>query len=135
MDPRSLANLKGVHPDLIEVLTVASRNIAITKSDISFIVTEGCRTMERQQKLLKSKATRTLNSRHIPDNNACKLSCAVDLAVTIDGAIHWDWPLYDRLAVIIKEAANVAGIPIEWGGDWKTFRDGPHFQLPKSKYP
>ncbi|HIA7282950.1 TPA: M15 family metallopeptidase, partial [Escherichia coli] len=19
--------------------------------------------------------------------------------------------------------------PIEWGGDWKTLKDGPHFQL------
>ncbi|HGC3467746.1 TPA: M15 family metallopeptidase, partial [Escherichia coli] len=21
------------------------------------------------------------------------------------------------------------GIAIEWGGDWKTLKDGPHFQL------
>jgi len=26
-------------------------------------------------------------------------------------------------------------VPIEWGGDWKTFKDGPHFQLPHAKYP
>ncbi|MBB8438449.1 M15 family metallopeptidase, partial [Escherichia coli] len=23
----------------------------------------------------------------------------------------------------------------EWGGDWKTLKDGPHFQLPHGVYP
>ncbi|WP_049613866.1 M15 family metallopeptidase, partial [Yersinia pekkanenii] len=27
------------------------------------------------------------------------------------------------------------GVPIEWGGDWKTLKDGPHFQLPHKEYP
>ncbi|EFH3940909.1 TPA: M15 family metallopeptidase, partial [Escherichia coli] len=22
-----------------------------------------------------------------------------------------------------------------WGGDWKTLKDGPHFQLPHGAYP
>ncbi|HCB7677349.1 TPA: M15 family metallopeptidase, partial [Escherichia coli] len=26
-------------------------------------------------------------------------------------------------------------IPVEWGGDWKTLKDGPHFQLPHGAYP
>jgi len=26
-------------------------------------------------------------------------------------------------------------IPIEWGGDWKSFPDGPHYQLPRKEYP
>ncbi|EHW5162789.1 TPA: M15 family metallopeptidase, partial [Escherichia coli] len=24
---------------------------------------------------------------------------------------------------------------VEWGGDWKTLKDGPHFQLPHGAYP
>jgi peptidoglycan L-alanyl-D-glutamate endopeptidase CwlK len=44
--------------------------------------------------------------------------------------------LYDGLAKSMKEAARIESVPIEWGGDWKGgFRDGPHFQLPWSKYP
>ena len=27
------------------------------------------------------------------------------------------------------------GVRIEWGGDWHTFKDGPHFQLPIVQYP
>ena len=26
------------------------------------------------------------------------------------------------------------GLPIEWGGDWVSFKDGPHFQLPAKVY-
>jgi len=26
-------------------------------------------------------------------------------------------------------------VPITWGGDWKSFKDGPHWELPHAKYP
>jgi len=29
----------------------------------------------------------------------------------------------------------VVGVSVEWGGDWKSFKDGPHYQLPWAKYP
>ncbi|EHH8139702.1 M15 family metallopeptidase, partial [Escherichia coli] len=32
-------------------------------------------------------------------------------------------------AQAFKQAATEQGIAIEWGGDWKTLKDGPHFQL------
>jgi peptidoglycan L-alanyl-D-glutamate endopeptidase CwlK len=35
----------------------------------------------------------------------------------------------------MKDAAEQLGIQLEWGGDWKTFKDGPHFQLPWKDYP
>ena len=35
----------------------------------------------------------------------------------------------------VKTAAEEEGVPIEWGGDWRTFKDGPHFQLPWADYP
>ena len=34
-----------------------------------------------------------------------------------------------------RMAAQSVGVPIEWGGDWTTFKDGPHFQLPWKTYP
>ena len=31
---------------------------------------------------------------------------------------------------MVKELLwNVLGYVITWGGDWKTFKDGPHFQI------
>jgi peptidoglycan L-alanyl-D-glutamate endopeptidase CwlK len=120
---RSTRNLKGVHPDLVRV---ALRAIAIT--DLDFGVTEGLRTVERQRELLAAGASRTMNSRHLTGH-------AIDVVALIGGEVRWDWPLYARLALHFKKAASEVGVPIVWGGDWKTFRDGPHYELPRKKYP
>ncbi|WP_139238526.1 M15 family metallopeptidase, partial [Yersinia ruckeri] len=42
---------------------------------------------------------------------------------------------YEQIAAAFKQAAKDVGVPIEWGGDWKTLKDGPHFQLPHKDYP
>jgi len=49
--------------------------------------------------------------------------------------VRWDWPLYDTIATSMKMAARELGVPIEWGGDWVSLRDGPHYQLPWESYP
>lgn len=118
---RSLANLRGVHPDLVAVV-----KRAIELTPIDFTVTEGLRTKERQAQLLKAGASKTMNSRHITGH-------AVDLAAWVDG-IRWDWPLYAKIAIAMKTAASELNVPIIWGGDWK-FKDGPHFELDRRKYP
>ena len=69
-----------------------------------------------------------MNSRHLTGH-------AVDLAPTSNGQVSWDWPLYHRLEKIVKQAAKDVKVTVEWGGDWKKFKDGPHWQLPFSKYP
>ena len=42
-----------------------------------------------------------------------------------------DWASFKRLAEVMKESAARLEIPLEWGGDWTTLKDGPHFQLPR----
>lgn len=123
LSQRSLNNLKGVHPDLVAVV---HRAIAITPVD--FTVTEGLRTVERQKQLVATGASKTMNSRHLTGH-------AVDLAAWVGGGIRWDWPLYDVLAVAMKKAAQELGVSIIWGGDWTTFKDGPHFELDRKVYP
>jgi peptidoglycan L-alanyl-D-glutamate endopeptidase CwlK len=120
---RSLARLEGVHPDLVRIVKKAA-----DISDLDFTVLEGLRTVERQKQLFAQKATKTMNSRHITGH-------AVDLAPMIGGEISWDWPLYHRLAKTVKAAAAVERLPIQWGGDWRTFKDGPHWELPWKFYP
>lgn len=123
--------LKGVHPDLVKVL---KRAAVIT--DIDFKVTEGLRTVERQKELVRIGASKTMNSRHLTGH-------AVDIVPLVDidknGKISseemYSWPLYYKLAKIMKQAAKDVGVTLEWGGDWKSFKDGPHWQLPFSKYP
>ena len=131
LTPNSLARLKGVHPDLVRVVNRCAADWADPAT--GFIVTCGVRTLE-EQKILKAKgASKTLRSRHLKAANG--FSHAVDLACTIKGQVRWDWPLYDRLAVRMKAAAKAEKVPLEWGGDWRSFKDGPHYQLPWASYP
>lgn len=123
LGPRSIARLKGVHPDLVKVV---ERAIILTPVD--FTVLEGLRSPERQKTLVTSGASQTMNSRHLTGH-------AVDLGAWVDDQVDWSWPLYSKIAVAMKTAAIELKIPIEWGGDWKTFKDGPHFQLPSKDYP
>lgn len=118
LSDRDLQKLEGVRPELVAVVVRAAE-----KSDLEFRVLEGLRTMERQRQLVASGASKTLRSRHLTGH-------AVDLAPLENGNVSWAWPLYYRLAPIVKAAAAELGTPIEWGGDWRTFKDGPHWQLP-----
>ncbi len=120
---RSIERLQGVHPDLVKVV-----ERAIDLSPVDFTVLEGLRSPERQQTLVASGASQTLNSRHITGH-------AVDLGAWVDNQVDWSWPLYHKIANAMKAAANELGVAIVWGGDWKTFKDGPHFELDRKYYP
>ena len=128
----TLDKLAGVHPDLVRVVKRAAKDWK--GKNTSFVVTCGSRSMAEQRRLLAAGATTTLRSRHIPAGRP-PVAHAVDLAVKVDGVLKWDWPLYLGLANAMKIAAQAEGVPLEWGGDWKSFKDGPHFQLPWNKYP
>ena len=123
--------LKGVHPDLVRVV----RRVAADWKDpeTGWIITCGPRTIEEQRLLVAKGASKTMRSRHIPAANG--FSHAVDFACTIKGVLKWDWPLYDRLAKAVLAAAKAEKVPVEWGGAWPKFRDGPHYQLPWASYP
>jgi peptidoglycan L-alanyl-D-glutamate endopeptidase CwlK len=119
---RSRDRLLGVHPDLVRIV-----NRAIELTEIDFTVIEGLRSADRQKQLLVEGATTTLKSRHLTGH-------AVDLGAYVDGKISWDWRYYEMIAAAMKAAADELKLPVEWGGDWKSFKDGPHFQLPWSTY-
>jgi peptidoglycan L-alanyl-D-glutamate endopeptidase CwlK len=120
---RDERRMAGLHPDLIRVI----RRAADTTT-IPFTVLEGMRTIETQRKYVARGASRTLRSRHLTGH-------AIDIAPLIDGEVSWAWPIYHRLAPIVKAAAQAEKVAIEWGGDWVKFRDGPHWQLPWRQYP
>lgn len=123
LSQKSTQVLETVHPDLQRVIRKA-----ITLSEVDFSVIEGARTKERQRALFAAGASSTLKSRHLTGH-------AVDLAAWVDGRTDWSWPLYEKIARTVKIAANSLDINVEWGGDWQSFKDGPHFQLSWTDYP
>lgn len=120
---RSLRNLHGIHPDLRRVM-----DRALQESPLDFIVIEGLRTKERQAEMVESGASKTMNSRHLTGH-------AVDILPIGPNGPRFDWPLYHKIAPAIKAAAKAEGVKIVWGGDWKSFPDGPHFELDRRLYP
>ena len=131
LNSASFSRLRGVHPDLVRVVLRCADEWP--EKDTGFIVTQGVRTLE-EQKILKARgASRTLRSRHLKAANG--YSHAVDLACFIKDQVRWDWGLYDILAKRMKAAAKKEKVLLEWGGDWVSFKDGPHFQLPWVQYP
>lgn len=119
---KSWKNLKNVHPKLVAVASYT-----LWMSDLDFTVLEGTRSKERQKELFNSGASRTMNSKHLTGR-------AIDLGVWIPGeGVSWHWPYYEKLAHAVKASASTLKIKIKWGGDWKTFKDGPHFELDDSE--
>ncbi len=127
---RSEGNMRGVHPELLLVMREA---LKISKVD--FAITQGVRTKKQQSERVASGASATLNSRHIPENNDCGESCAVDVMAYLGGSPTWDWHQYERIARAVFRAAIALKIQVEWGGFWKSPRDGVHFQLSWKDYP
>ena len=136
---KSRERLIGVHPDLIRAV-----GRAIELTEVDFTVLEGVRSKSRQEKLVASGASQTMNSRHLTGH-------AVDLGAFVAGQVRWDWGLYLRIAEAVRSASLGLGIPIRWGGTWgllsdlrgditadvlhKRFPDGPHYELPVKDYP
>ena len=117
LSDKSIQRMAGVDTRLQAVIGAAA---AI--SAVPFVVTEGLRSKERQAMLCQAGKSQTLNSRHCTGR-------AVDVCALRDGKASWTWADYEAIAKAVKAAALQLAIPVEWGGDWKTFKDGCHFQL------
>lgn len=122
---RSLDKLKGVHPDLVKVV---HRALAISEQD--FVIVEGVRTKDKQAEYVKKGVSKTMNSRHITGH-------AVDIYPYLgNGKLEMnDWAMFRKVANAMKQSAQELNVSIVWGGDWKKFRDGPHFELDRTAYP
>lgn len=131
----SEAKLAGVHPDLARVVRRAA-----ALCEQRFIVFEGVRTVERERSLIArgvSALENPFRCRHVPtrDPKYGLVSHAVDLVPIIGEKPQWSWPHIYPIARAMKAAALKEHVTIEWGGEWKTIKDGPHYQLPWTLYP
>lgn len=127
---RSKERLDTCHPDIQKVF-----NEAIKHWDITIL--EGIRTKERQEELVRTGKSKTLNSRHLDQGDG--YSHAVD-------AVPYpiDWKDRERFILFVGKIIGLAkgmGIDLVSGVDWDddgeikdhTFFDAPHFQLKDKK--
>lgn len=121
---RSISNL-DVHPDLRRV---AMR--ALELSVLDFIIVDGGRTIEEQRMYVRTGKSKTLKSRHLG-------GFALDFVAWVGGKTSYKWVYLKAIADAFKQAGEeiLGSGRIEWGGDWKAFKDGPHIQLSAKYYP
>jgi peptidoglycan L-alanyl-D-glutamate endopeptidase CwlK len=116
----SESRLATCHPDLQAICREVIKHY-------DFTVVCGHRNKAEQQKALKQGYSKLPwpKSRHNTHPSE-----AVDVAPYVKGKIPWDdTQEFRALNVHMTQAAKKLGIAIEWGGDWGTFRDLPHYQL------
>lgn len=126
---RSTEQLQSCDPDLILLFNEA---LADSNCPSDMTILEGHRGEARQNQMVAEGKSqlRWPKSRH----NSFP-SMAVDVAPYVGGGVSWSWPHYYPMAEHIKGTwarlkaeGKVAG-ELEWGGDWRSFKDGPHWQI------
>jgi len=119
---KSLENLEGVDDRLIDVMLKA-----LILSEIDFGIPEfGGKRTTREQRILfydgKTKADGvTHKSKHQSGN-------AVDVYAYVDGKASWKEEHLTHIATAVLQSSIQLGIPVKWGGLWKSFVDMPHFE-------
>jgi len=123
LSTRSLERLKGIDPRLQGII---SRALQISRVDFGIPEYGGLRTALEQQILCDAGLSQCdgymLKSMH-------QSGKAFDVYAYVDGKASWD-PLHlTQVAAAILQAAAELGFPLEWGGNWKSWQDLPHFEL------
>lgn len=127
--------LAGVHPDLVaRVVKICSAMAAL---GYPMMVTDGVRTDAEQQALYAKGRTVPglvvtqldgVSGRSKHQIRSDGYGRAVDCCFMVHGLPSWDptmpWNLYGAMA---KQ------LGLEWGGNWITFADKPHIELPERR--
>jgi peptidoglycan L-alanyl-D-glutamate endopeptidase CwlK len=92
--------------------------IAITLTEQDFAVLQTVRSLEEQRKAVAAGNSRTMKSKHLPDETG--KARAVDLAAWVDGKINWEFARYADIAFAMDRAATQLGYAsnIRWGCAW-----------------
>jgi peptidoglycan L-alanyl-D-glutamate endopeptidase CwlK len=130
LSKKSIAKLYTCHPDIVKVM-----GAAIVDSPYDFMITHGHRSLEEQAGLYAKGRTAPgrivtyLDGHNKKSRHNLVPAMACDIAVFVEKKLTWDETYYKIVAGHIKIVAKKLGIALKWGGDWKTFKDYPHFEL------
>ena len=94
--------------DIVRLLTYASAK------GYEYTFGEAERTKEMQEIYVKTGKSKTYNSNHLRRT-------AMDIFFFKDGALTYDIPDLGRFWEELDTKNS-------WGGNWKTFKDAPHFE-------
>lgn len=123
---KSLKKLNTCHPDIIKVMNEAIKHM-------DFTVLYGTRTVAEQQALYAQGRTKpgAIVTNKDGVNKKSKHNYLPSLAIDIaPWPIDWnDIERFKELSEVVKKAAKDMGVAIQWGGDWETLKDWPHWEI------
>lgn len=121
--------LRAVHPSL--AARVRTMLDLCAAQGVPFLVTQGLRTWEEQDALYaKGRTKAPIGKKYIVTNakggqSYHNFGLAIDIVI-LDAIGKADW---DTSHPGWRLAADVGkSLGLEWGGDWTSFKDLPHFQ-------
>lgn len=129
--PSSQERVETLHPDLRRVV---ERAMSLQMMDFSVVC--GARPIAEQNRLYQQG--RTLPGPIVTNvdgiNNSSKHNREPGKAEAVDqcpypnmyNATEREWI---ELNMIMQIAAKLEGVKIVWGGDWKSIKDRPHWEL------
>lgn len=120
---RIIKDLDRLHPYVKEL---AEKLLLKCKEDgINIIITETFRTMKRQQELYNQGRTTPgkIVTKAKPGNSIHNYGLAFDIVPVEKGKALWK--RYD----LFKKVGKIGvALGLSWGGNWRSFKDYPHFE-------
>jgi len=124
LSKRSYERLNGVDAILIAIVTEAIKE---SPYDFGIPRSGGMRTEEEQYKLYLKGRSRADGFKKKSYHQTGK---AFDIFAYVDGEASWEKEHLTEIAKhIIKVAKDKFNVDLEWGGNWRNFKDLPHFQI------
>lgn len=148
LSARSIERLRGVDPQLVEVV-----QLAIQLTTVDFMVVEGVRTREQCAiNYGKGRSAAECLAKGVPAKHAQPRAAKVTWLNNPYASKHvsgqavdllpapYDWKAtgpFDAVAKAMMAAAKQLGVSVRWGADWdadgkpreKGETDSPHFEL------
>ncbi len=129
MDAASESNLAKINPQLANRIRLAAAELKA--QGITIRVTSSYRTFAEQDALYAQGRTKpgSIVTNAKGGQSLHNYGLAVDVVPIVNGQPKWDVP--ESTWQKIGAAGKRQGL--EWGGDWTSFKDRPHFQMTGGK--
>jgi peptidoglycan L-alanyl-D-glutamate endopeptidase CwlK len=119
----SSRNLEDLHP---LVADKAMQLVQLAGAEgIEILVTSTLRTFEEQAELFAKGRTKpgAIVTNAKPGSSWHNFGLAFDVVPLVNGKAIWNSPFWNQIGELGKEVGLV------WGGDFKSFKDKPHFEF------
>lgn len=131
---KSAARMSGLHPVVLAAATALIERCY--KRNIPILITQGLRTIAEQDALYAQGRTKpgavVTNARG--GYSYHNYGLAVDFALLLPNGSSVSWDMFrdgnNNLIADWQEVVQEAkALGFEWGGEWASFKDYPHFQM------